>query len=168
MTYLPTMGAADAVPSFNTTKYPGVCKPSNEPTLQLVYDLQNQLNRVAQAKGLTKIGVDGDIGPGTIKLFNAVLGTSANCVTIGATIGAFTAQVTAIANELGAPAKVSGPIPAKAPTIVTATGLEVKGPPPAGSSLVDSVKNLGMPTLLALGVGLGAAAYFMTKKKGRK
>jgi hypothetical protein len=44
----------------------------------------------------------------------------------------------------------------------------VKGPPPAGSSLVDSVKNLGMPTLLALGVGLGAAAYFMTEKKGRK
>ena len=66
MTYLPTMGDLAEPISFNNTKYPGVCKPTNGTTLQLVYDLQNQCNRIAKMKGGKIIAPDGDIGPATL------------------------------------------------------------------------------------------------------
>lgn len=168
MTYLPTMGATDtAAPSFNTTKYPGVCKPTNQATLDLVFELQRQLNRVAQMRGLTKVAVDGDIGPGTVKLFNAVLGSGGTCASIASQIVLFTAQIAAIAASIGAPTTVSSPTPSKPPTFIAPTGLEVVAPKGVTASLSDS---LGLPatTIAMLAVGAVGVGYYVTKKKGRK
>lgn len=168
MTYLPTMGATDmVVPSFNTTKYPGTCKPANAPTLELVYELQRQLNRVAQMRKLTKIAVDGDIGPGTVKLFNAALGTSADCTTIGSQVRAFTAQLGVLAATLGAPAKVPAPAPAKPSTFVDpTTNLDVIAPKGIAASLSDSI-GLSTPMIAALGVAAVGVGYYVYKRKAK-
>ena len=167
MTYLPSLGASDAAPSFNTTKYPGICKPENQQTLDMVFELQRQLNRVAQVRGLKKISIDGDIGPGTVGLFNSVLGTSAACDTIGSQIATFTAQVRVLATSLGAPAKVSSPAPAKTPSFVLPSGLEVAAPKGIAASASDSL-GLPVPVIAALGLGAIVIGYKMTKKKGRR
>jgi len=162
--YFP-MGADDA-PNFNSTKYPGVCKPTNQATLELVYELQRQLNRIAQMKGLTKIAVDGDIGPGTVRLFNQAIGGSASCQTIASQVSTFTAQLNALAVSLNAPAKVSSPAPAKPPTYVNATtGLEVVAPKGMAASLSDSI-GLSTPMLLLLGIAAIGAGYYLTRKPG--
>jgi hypothetical protein len=167
MTYLPTMGATDVVPGFNTTGSPGVCKPMNQATLDLVFELQRQLNRVAQLRSLTKIAVDGDIGPATAKLYNAVLGTNVTCSTISGIIVASTAQIKLLADTLGAPAKVSSPAPAKTPSFVSSTtGLEVPAPKPIATSLSDSF-GLSTTTIALLAVGAVGAGYYLTKGKKR-
>lgn len=164
MAYFP-MGATDA-PSFNTTKYPGVCKPSNTATLELVYDLQRQLNRVAQVRGLTKTAVDGDIGPGTVKLFNAVMKSSMGCAEIGAQITMFTSSVRVLAESLQAPTQVASPTPAKPPSFVSpATGLDVVAPKPIAGKLSDTF-GLSTPVLALLGVAAVGAGYYLYKRKG--
>jgi hypothetical protein len=166
--YLP-VGASASDMAFNTTKYPGICKPSNEATLQAVYSLQKELNRVSYAKGIKPpIAVDGDVGPGTVARFNKILGGNADCTDIAREILAHTASLAVLAAALQAPASVPSPIPAKAPTIVLPTGAEIKGPPPTGASALDSIKNLGMPMLLLLGAGAVGVGYYVTRKKGRK
>jgi len=170
MTYFP-MGD-DAVPSFNTTKYPGVCKPSNQATLDLVYSLQNQLNRVAHAKKLTKIAVDGDLGPATVKLLNSALGTSvASCSAITGQIAIMAANARMIADSLGVPASVSGPKPSSPPVLVLPTGEELAAKPrseSAGFSL-DALTNMSTPMMIglaALTVGIGYYLLKSSKKKG--
>lgn len=171
MTYLPTMGDTAEPITFNSTKYPGICKPSNPTTLHAVYDLQNQCNRIAKMKGGKIIAQDGDIGPGTLaaaRFAEGFLGpvpkSTASCTDLGANIIAFTAALTAKADALGAPAKVSAPVPARAPTLVMPSGLEIKGGPPIGASALDSIKNLGMPMLLVLGAAAIGVGYYVTKK----
>jgi hypothetical protein len=56
----------------------------------------------------------------------------------------------------------------KAPTIVGPTGLETKGPAPAGSSWIDEIKNLGMPTLAVAGVGLAGIGFLLLRKPKAK
>jgi hypothetical protein len=174
MTYLPTMGDTETI-AFNSTKYPGICKPSNQTTLQAVYDLQNQCNRIAKMKGGKIIAQDGDIGPGTLSAARFAAGylgplatrlafSTSNCTDLGANIVAFTDAVRASADALGAPAKVDAPVPARAPMLVMPSGLEVKGGPPIGASALDSIKNLGMPTLIALGVAAVGVGYYVTRK----
>jgi hypothetical protein len=172
MTYLPTMGDTATI-AFNSTKYPGICKPSNPTTLQAVYDMQNQINRIAKMKGGKIIAQDGDIGPGTLAAARfaagylgpvAVASAPSSCSALGAAIIEFTSAVRAKADDLGAPAKVSAPVPARAPTLVMPTGLEVKGGPPIGASALDSLKNLGMPMMLLIGAAAVGIGYYVTKK----
>lgn len=170
MTYLPSLGSIDAS-KFNCTKYPGVCKPMDFVTLDLVRDMQDQLNRIAKVKGLKLIAVDGDIGPGTVALAKAtgpwMMVDTSSPMGIATGADALFEAAKKVADSLNAPAKVSPPIPPKAPSIITSTGLELKAPPRAGASMLDSVKNLGMPTLLLLGVGVVGVGYYATRK-GKK
>jgi hypothetical protein len=179
MTYFP-MGTIDAS-KFNSTKYPGVCKPMDNDTLQVVYDLQNQLNRLAKMKGAALIAVDGDIGPGTVALatklgpwshFASMMETAApistsSCTDVAQNADAIAAGAKSQADSLGAPEKVSGPAPAKPPTIITPSGQEVKGPAPAGASLLDSFKNLDTTTMLVLGgILVGGVVLLGFKPRG--
>jgi len=170
MTYFP-MGAIDAS-KFNSTKYPGVCKPMDVATLQIVYDLQNQLNRLAKmiATDRQPIAVDGDIGPGTVSMATR-LGlltlkeqSEGGCMAVAQNADSLAATAKKHADELGAPVTVPSPSPSKPPTIITAAGLEIKGPPPSGASLLDSFKNLDTTTMLALGVVLAGGAFLLLSK----
>lgn len=168
-----TMGAdayaLEANVSFNSTKYPGTCKPSDFGTLAKFKALQEQLNRVAEKKGVAKIAIDGDIGPGTLGLM-AKLGLASSgtaCTAIAGYVSTFTAQAKALADTLGAPAKVSGPAPIKAPTIVTPAGAEIPVPP--GAAFLGQLTNMPTTAKLALaGVGVGIVYVLATKKKRRK
>lgn len=174
MPYFPT-GDIDSS-KFNCTKYPGVCKPMDFDTLNIVRDMQNQINRVAKMKGAKLIAVDGDIGPGTVAAVSAVLSSLApatfdtsSSAAVARVCDQIGARAKAVADGLNAPAQVSAPIPLKQPSIIMPSGLEVKAPPMVGASLIDGVKNLGMTTLLILGVAAAGAGYYLTRKpkKGR-
>lgn len=165
--YLPAMGAIDAS-KFNCTKYPGICKPMDFATLDIVREMQQQLNRIAKVKGLPLIAVTGDIGPNTLALaIRADIGIASTATASGISMIADSIRdgARAKADALGAPASVSAPIPPKAPTIVTPNGTEIKAPPMVGASLLDSVKNLGMPTLAVLAAAMLGAGYYFTRKK---
>jgi hypothetical protein len=174
MTYLPTMGDTDLY-KFNCTKYPGICKPTDFGTLDIVRDMQNQINRIAKVKGLKLIAVDGDIGPGTVAAVAAInpflaplsFSTSSNTAVVIHIVD-IAIRAKAVADGLGAPEKVSAPIPAKAPAIIMPSGIEVKAPPMVGASMIDAVKNLGMPMLLLLGAAAVGVGYYVTKKKKAK
>src|SRR5262245_29618696 len=112
MTYFP-MGDGDPI-AFNSTKYPGVCKPMNETTLQAVYSLQNAGNRVAKMKGGKLIARDGDIGPGTLAAARFAAGylgpttlaaATSSCTALGAVVVEFAAAVNTAADSMGAPAQ---------------------------------------------------------------
>lgn len=170
MTYFP-MGEIDTA-KFNSTKYPGTCKPMDFDTLNIVREMQSQINRIAKARGRTLIAVDGDVGPGTVAAVRAASGDLAplqfdtsSCMAVATRAIDIGIRAKTVADGLGVPAKVSAPIPPKAPSIVTITGAEIKAPPMVGASLLDSVKNLGMPTLLVLGAGLVGIGYYVTRKK---
>jgi hypothetical protein len=161
-------------PTFNSTKYPGVCKPSNVGTLAAFKALQTQLNRVAQAKGLTKIGVDGDIGAGTLRIMTSAgmipAGTPCSVVAAQVTISTVTAKT--IADAAGISSSVAGPLVLKRPTIVDAAGREsIVQSPAIGAGLVGAFSNLSTPMKLAAVGILGGIGYFVfkdTKKKRRK
>lgn len=168
MTYLPTMGAIDTA-SFNDTRFPGIAYATNPLTHALFTDLQRQLNRAAYAKKLsTRVAEDGKIGGETLALakvagplmvdYSSVhnLALMADVVRDGAK---------SAADAAGAPAKVPSPIPSAPPKMLdVASGQLVKAPPMVGASLVDSVKNLGMPVLLLLGAAAVGVGYYVTKK----
>lgn len=168
-----TVSVTNAPLSFNSTKVPGVCKPMDFKTLAVFEDLQSQLNRVAHAKGLPKIAVDGDIGTGTTGLMVKVGMASAGitCTAVAVAAGAFAAQAKQLADQLGAPAKVSGPPPIKPPSILDPnTLLEI--PAPSGG-IAASFANLSTAGKLAAVVALGGIGYFLIgskkkKSKGRK
>jgi hypothetical protein len=172
MTYFP-MGDI-STSDFNSTKYPGVCKPSNFATLAVFKELQYQLNRLAQGLNMPKIAVDGDIGPGTIKLVSAIgaqrlLVDASTCVSIATKADTLTSVAKQQATALGVPDKISAPSPPQTPSIITPAGAIV--PQPAAASLSDAFRNMGTPTLIALGVGVVAVGYVVAKdmkKKGRK
>lgn len=166
MAYLSGFSDAGDPLVFNSTKYPGTCKPSNKSTLDVFRELQRQLNRVAQLRGLGKIAVDGDIGPGTVSLANKALGAPANCTTIAASADGYANQAKIMADNGGAPATVASPVPIRPSTIVNAvTGVEVIAPRAGiGGSVVDAWKNLtpvGKVAGLAIAGGLG---YYLYKR----
>lgn len=170
-----SMGDTGSEPgvTWNSTKYPGTCKPSDFATLAKFKAFQEQLNRVAQAKGFSKIAVDGDLGPGTVALARQV--TQSNqltCSTIAGQISTFTATVRTLADSLAAPSKVSGPKPVTPPSIVNAAGQVQLAPPGAGNPMAASLYDAwaGIPTVgkvAAVGV-LGGIGYMLLKKKRRK
>jgi len=171
-----TFGDTGAEPGieWNSTKYAGVCKPSDYATLAKFKELQRQLNRVAQLKGYTKIAVDGDLGTDTVALAAQVLGGTYTCSLLAGTISSFTASVKTIADAAGVPATVSGPAPVKPPSIITPAGVEKLAPPGAdtsmGASIYDAWDKLGTPGKLAAVGILGGIGYFafVKKRKGRR
>ena len=168
MTYFP-MGD-DAVPSFNSTKYPGICKPSNQETLDLVYDLQGQLNRIAHMRKTSKIAVDGDIGPATIKMMAAQLGLNASIITcdyVSTRLVGFIASAKRIADALKAPPSVPGPKPASPPVLVLPTGEELAARPPAESAgfSLAALTNMSTPMMIGLAALTVGIVYYLLKKK---
>ena len=169
MTYFPPMGSIDAA-SFNDSRFPGIAYATNPATHAVFTDLQKQLNRAAYAQKLTKrLALDGKIGADTVALANVVKPTpmfdysTVRNLPLNADIVAAAAK--AIADGAGVPQNVPSPIPTSAPKILDVnSGQLIKAPPMVGASLVDSVKNLGMPTLLVLGAAVIGAGYYFTKK----
>ncbi len=174
MGYL-SMGDTAGAPAFNCTKYAGVCKPSDQATLKLFQELQRQLNRAAAAKGMAKISVDGDIGPGTRSLAHAVglIGVSAGTPTstIAAGCVLFTSLARGLADEAGVAVSIAQPAAGKPPTIVMANGAEYTAPPTSifGGGVLGSMST-GQKVAAA---GCVAAIGFLllnprkTKRKGR-
>lgn len=174
MTYLPTMGALTADKFVNRS---GICKPTDFPTLYIFQEMQYQLDRVAQGKGIAKIAPDGDIGPATLKLVGQtgpyMMVDAMSCPSVAASADMILAEAKKKADELGVPAKITVPATFKKPSIVAPSGAIVAAPPGpamgAGASIVDTVKSLGTVPLVALGAGVVAIGYMLTKKrKGRK
>jgi hypothetical protein len=184
MTYLP-MGDVSS-DSFNSTKYPGVCKPSTVAALTTFKRMQHNLNRCAVVSGASTIAVDGDIGPGTVTLFGRLkshLGTYAlgnndtnaaikiaaagsSCSSIAAVADVIANIAESYADDQNAPTSPPAPKPIKPPTLVSSTGLET--PAPAGSNLLAVWGTTSTPVkLAALGI-LGGIGYFAFMKKPRR
>lgn len=145
----------------------GVCKPTNFATLDKFKELQRQLNRGAAAKKLPPIAVDGDLGPGTVKLANAVFGMWTGCADLAVKAEDYTATVKALATAQGVPASVGSPKPLWPPAIVNAT-TGVLTPQPATSSVLDAFNNMDTTGKLVAAAVLGGVAYFALGKKKRR
>lgn len=156
-----------------TTLPSGVCKPTNLTALGYVRSLQSGLNRVAGVKGFGKIGVDGEVGPGTLALFakvqaaagTQIMGSPSSCMGIAPDADVLAAQVHAFATSIGAPPEGSAQLLAvHAPTIVRPNGQEV-----AETGIMGAFERLqGIEQVAVIGVA-GAIGYlFFTAKKKRK
>lgn len=171
---------------WNSTKYPGVCKPTNFGSLGIFKELQKQLNRVAHALGLNKIGVDGDIGPGTMSLLTQIkprlnplnpvhlgfMGAPTSCAGVAGKADSLGPIAKSIADGLGVSSTISQPAPSRPPTIITPGGAELVAPPGSGleAGLWDKVKSSSTTAKLAIGVALLVAGVYagiipMGKKK---
>lgn len=154
----------------------GVCKPTNFPALELAKELQRQLNRVAKAKGFTRVVVDGAIGSGTLVLFKQVqgltkgslMGDPSSCMGVAPDVDILGVQAKEFADSINAPADGGGPISLTPPTIVNpATGQTASKGGLAGGVL-DAFNGMGTIEKIAVAGALGAAAYFAFGKKRRK
>lgn len=160
----------------------GVCKPMNFPALNYAKSLQAQMNRVAQVKGWSKIGVDGAIGPAVLALYTKIkaaafpplMGDTSSCAYIAADADVLADQVRQMADSLNAPPSVSGPA-TPAPSIVTKSGKTVIAPPAAGSIGVAAIDGAfggmsgGQKVVFAgLVGGIGYVLYKKSHKKGRR
>lgn len=176
--------------NFNSTKYPGVCKPSNTATLAVFKAMQTQLNRCASVSGMSTIAIDGDVGPGTISLFGKLKAAlmsiaptvqfsagvrlaavdATSCSSIAAAADTIRDVAEAYANSKGAAVKPPAPTPTKPPVLVDSkTGIEK--PAPAGANLLASFESL--PTVykvVGAGIlaGIGFFAYKDMKKLGKR
>jgi lysozyme family protein len=172
---------------FNSTKYPGVCKPSTITALAAFKRLQTQLNRVAFAKGLSTIAVDGDIGAGTVSLVNklapalisdatnkmnlvgaAKVGTStiSGCVSLAGVADVVADVAESYAGTLKAPEKAPAPTPVRPPTLVNAAGAET--PAPAGAEILTAFTSASTTMKLAMVAVVGGIGYYLYKGKRRR
>jgi hypothetical protein len=164
-------GASIAASDF--TSAGGICKAANLTALNYVKELQRQLNRVAQVKGFGKVGVDGEVGPGTLALFakvqtvagaGQILGSPNSCMGVAPDADVLSAQVQAYANTVGAPATASAAFTGHAATIVRPNGQEV-----AAASLFDTFDRLpGLEKVAMLGVFGGIGYMLWAGKRKRK
>ena len=188
-----TLGSIDSS-SFNSTKYPGVCKPSTTATLAAFRNLQTQLNRVAQAKSLPKIAVDGDIGPGTLNLAAYVKGVAAadatgsgdtadaasslvavidtsSCTALASRADDVAANAQFYANALGVPASVPAPVNTKPTTLVSSTGQETQISGSVQNTVSSAAASFGalggLEQVLVVGA-VGVAGYIVLGGKKRK
>jgi hypothetical protein len=170
-----TVGGGTSTSASDFTSTNGVCKPMNFPALAASRALQSQLNRVAQMKGFGKVATDGAIGPGTLALFRqvqsisagGVMGDPSSCMGVAPDVDVLAAQVQAVADSLGAPATVSGPVLSlSVPTIKTKSGKTVVAP---DAGLLGSMASMSAVEKLALlGVAGGIGYLLLSKKKRRK
>lgn len=179
MTYLATMGAEPPSanttlidPStFNDTRFPGIIYATSKPTLDAFYELQKQMNRAAQAKGIaTRIVLDGKLGGETLALAQKV---SSNVAAVSslrnlAMYAPIVAEACrAKADAASVPSSVASPKPAQPPAILDISG-NLKPTTPAGASIMDAFTNLGTAGMIVAGVAVVGAGYYLTKKKGRR
>ncbi len=154
---------------FNSTKYPGICKPANFATLDKFKELQRQANRYAAAKGIPdRVTVDGDIGPKLIALIAKATGQSPlTCTALALQAEERTAEMKAFADAKGVAEKVAGPVSFKPSTIVTADGKETMVEPDFLRELIgrplSQTEKIGL-----LAVGGGVVYMLLTKKKRRR
>lgn len=154
---------------------PGTCKPMNLPALNYVFNLQSQLNRVAAVKGFSKIGRDGQVGPGTLGLlkkvqaaFPTVMGDAKSCLYVSADADVIGDQVKDVADSLNAPASVA-PASSKAATIVTKSGLLVTPPGMPAASLTGAFAGITpVQGVALLGIAGGIGYFLLRKKKGKR
>lgn len=185
MSYL-QLGSVDAS-SFNATKYPGIAKPSDVATLGIFKNLQAQLNRVGQGLKLSKISVDGDIGPGVIRLLGqikSILGAggvsadparniliqadTSSAAAVAAQADILGNAANGVADQMSVPAKVSQPAPiGGTSTLVGASGAEsrVSTPTPAAAGLLDAFGGLSTTEMVVAAGAVGAIVYFAGKPK---
>ena len=163
-----------SVTSADYTSVNGVCKARNFPALTVAKELQAQLNRVAQMKKLSKVAVDGAIGPRTLTLFRAVqtaaggavMGDPSNCMGVAADADVLSEQVKLFADSLNAPAQVSAAVSLSYPSIVTKSGKTVV-PPDAG--ITGGLASMSSIERLAIFGVAGAIGYLVyTGAKRRK
>lgn len=179
MTYLAALGAEPpstntsliSPTTFNDTKFPGIIYATSKPTLDAFYELQNQLNRAAAAKGIaTRIGKDGKLGTQTLALA-AQVSTNTAAVSSLRNLAMYAPIVAeacrAKADAAGIPSNVSAPAPSSPPAIIDIAG-NIKPMTPAGASLLDAITGLGTVPMIAIGAAVVGAGYMLTKKKGRR
>ena len=170
----------------------GVAKPANETVLKQFKALQTQVNRVLKVKGFPVIGVDGDIGPGTVAAVQKVQTAAKADLTAGKLADTRAAQGVALirsstpegiadaivanvaniggyADQLHAPTSVSSPKPATTPAVYNpVTGLS--SPQPAAASAMDAWNRLGSTSQMAVVGALGLVGVLLatSKRKGKK
>lgn len=152
-----------------------VCRPMNFPALGYVQEMQRQMNRVAEKKGFSKVGVDGAVGPGTLALLakiqqasaGEVMGNTSACIYVAGDADVIGDQVKAYADSIGAPATV--PAPPSAPKVVTATGAVLAAPPGGGiqASVGGAFSGMTSGQKLALAGMAGGIGYLIHKKMKR-
>jgi hypothetical protein len=171
---------------FNSTTYPGICRPSNKGALAIFKNLQAQLNRVAQGAGLSKITVDGDLGNATLALFGKIAaflsqgGVSIDparnmliqagaygCVEIARNADALAMAATGVANQMNIPPKISQPSGVSTIAMPGGGTQKITTPTPAAASLVDSLSGMDPTTLLMAAGAVGAVIYFSGGKGKR-
>jgi hypothetical protein len=167
-------GTTTSAADFTTVN--GVCKPQNFPALAAARAYQGQLNRVAQAKGFPKIATDGAIGPGTLALHKkvqsvaagSVMGDPSSCMGVAPDVDILASQVKDVADALGVPATVPGPVLAvlSTPTIVTKSGKVVAAPDASGIAAFFGPMS-GVEKLAIVGVA-GAIGYLVVSSKKRR
>jgi hypothetical protein len=165
---------------FNSTKYPGVCKPTNAAAFQAVANFQRQMNRAAKALGLKMIGIDGDVGPGTLTLYNQLLGIYheagqvSNCLTVAVAAPQEALMFQQQADAAGVPATITQPAPSSTPSYAPPGGgpnITVKTP--ESGSIASAFTGLSTPMKLAAVGVFGGIAYLAakemkkSKRKGR-
>ena len=187
-----------SVSSFNSTAYPGVCKPSDLATLAIFKNLQAQLNRILYAynKALGNsaplISVDGDIGPNTVQLLFTVQGfltndssqqlnpsalaiiaqDSSSCSAVASNADTIAGYAQTTADSLGAPSKISQPSSGSS-TLVSSSGKSttVHTPTPANSGIATSLTDMvsGLDTTTLLLIAAGAGALiYFTGRPSKK
>lgn len=169
-----TTGGGTSTSASDFVQVSGICKPQNFPALEAVREFQRQLNRVAQAKKLPKVAVDGAVGPGTLTLFRSVqslatgsvMGDGSSCMGVAPDVDVLGAQIKAVADGLGAPATVSGPVGLVVPTILTKSGKTIVAPDAGIAASLASLS--GVEKIALLGVAGGIGYLLLNKKKRRR
>lgn len=156
----------------------GVCKPSNFPALNVVRWFQEQLNRVAQVKGFSKVSPDGAVGPATLTLFRkvqaaapagSIMGDANSCMTVAPDVDVLGQQIQTYADSLGAPAKVSGPIlSTSVPTIQTKSGQTVVAPDAGFLGQLATLSSVEKLALLGVGGGIAFVLWKRHRQRGRR
>jgi len=167
-----TTGTSTSISDFVMIN--GVCKARNFPALAAVRAFQGQLNRVADAKGYSKVATDGAVGPATMTLFRKVqaaapsgqiMGDASACVTISADVDVLGQQIQSFADALGAPTTVSGPLSLTPPSITTKSGANVIAPDAGLTGDLAKLSSVEKLALLGLAGGIGYMA--LRKRKTR-
>lgn len=105
-----TAWCSPANPQGRCKPIAGICKPMDTATLAVYRDLQAQANRVAHARGMKRIDVDGRIGPETVGLVEEVtMASYGQCDQVAAIADELAQAIRGTADALGAPEVVSAP-----------------------------------------------------------
>lgn len=182
------IGMGDVASSgFNSTKYPGICKPSTDAVRQTFRRMQTQLNRVAAAKSIPTTAIDGDIGPGTLSIFGklqpdlithatknmdlaaaAKIGTTvpSSCSSVASIADVIANVADSLASELKAPSSPPAPKPIAPPMLVMPDGTEKT--PSKVADIIGTFQSASPVTQMA-GIGIvGGILYFAFMRKRTK